>query len=186
MERLVVSLEEFADLAGVTAETMRGHVRELRPAAPEWVLEWGDRGRAYRIDPEGGLAWWRRKRELDDLASEERKGQLAQLRLEIVGEAGGEPDQLSLSGRQRREEIAAALELIKYRKTLGQLLERSDVERVISGAAVQLRRSLQRVAPEFGITAGLEPGQVQQLGRAIERAVDQFVTAIEKPDAFAG
>jgi hypothetical protein len=185
---LTVSLDEFAELAGVTSETMRVHLKELLKdggESPAWLLERGDRGRAYKIEPVGGIEWWRSKREEEDRLSEERRDRLAQLRMDLVGEATADPDQLTLSGRQRREEIAAAMEMIKYRRTLGQLVEKADLDRALSAAAVEHRRRLQRVAPEFGIEAGLSADQVKQLERKIERAVDQFVTAISQPDALA-
>lgn len=189
MADLIVSLDEFAELVGVTSETMRVHLREMLkedPEGPAWLIERGDRGRAYKIEADGGVAWWQAKREADELADESRRAQLAQLRLNIVGDTTEQGEALSLSGRQRREEYLAALEGIKYRKTLGQLVEKSDIDRVLAAAAVEHRRRLQQVAPEFGIAAGLAADQVVQLETMIERAVESFVSAIEDPDAFAG
>lgn len=70
--QLVVNLEEFADLCGVTAETMRVHVKAVDSTA-SWLLERGDRGRGYKIEPVGGLAWWKAKRAEDDGADAERR-----------------------------------------------------------------------------------------------------------------
>lgn len=187
-EGLIVSLDEFAELAGVTPETMRTHLKDmLREAAaePAWLVERGDRGRAYKIEAEGGLRWWQDKREADLLADETRRGKLQQLRLDVLGPAAEQPDSLSLSGRQRRDEYAAAMDAVRYRKILGELVEKVDIERVLSAASVEHRRRLQQIAPEFGIVAGLEPDQVRKLDAMIERAVDSFVTTITAPDAFA-
>lgn len=186
-EPLIVSLEEFAELCGVTAETMRVHLRELGKdgqAAPAWLIEKGDRGRAYKIEAEGGITWWRAKRESDELADADRRGRLQQLRLDVVGEGAEGEGELALSGKQRREEYAAATDAIKYRKLLGQLVEKTVLERVLSSAAVDLRRRLQQVPAEFGIAAGLPSDQVKDLDGRIARALDGFVTEISKPDAF--
>lgn len=186
---LIVSLDEFAELARVTPETMRTHLKNLLRDAtvdPEWLVERGDRGRAYKIEAAGGLRWWIAKQDADLLADEEKRGKLQQMRLDIVGEGAEAADHLTMSGRQRRDEYAAAMDAVKYRKMIGELLEKVEVERVISGAAVELRRRLQQIAPEFGILAGLQADQVQQLAGMTERAVEAFVDAIAKPDAFAG
>ncbi len=186
-DALIVSLDEFAELAGVTAETMRSHLRDLLRDGepPAWLVERGDRGRAYKIEAEGGVQWWQQRREAEDLADAERRGQLQQMRLKLVGDTAESAEQLGLSGRQRREEYAAALEGIKYRKTLGQLVEKASVERELTAASVELRRRLQQVPPEFGIAAGLDADKVRQLDRMIEQALDAFVATLEAPDAFA-
>src|SRR5690349_5293140 len=155
---------------------MRVHLRELLKdgAEPAWLLERGERGRAYRIEAEGGIAWWQAKREAMDLSSAERRDRLQQMRLDLVGDTTEAEKDLALSGRQRREEYEAAMTAIKYRRTLGELLERDAVERVLSSAAVALRRKLQQLAPEFGIAAGLPADQVRELATRIERAVASF------------
>lgn len=187
-EALIVSLDEFAELCQVTPETMRAHLKELDrsgAAAPGWMIERGDRGRKYQIEALGGLAWWRDKRETEAAGDAERQGRLRQLRLDVVGDAADTPELLTLPGKARREEYAAAMEAVKYRKMLGQLVEKVDVQRELTGASVELRRALQRVAPEFAIAAGLSADQQRDLDGRIERALDTFVAQIEKPDAFA-
>ena len=57
---LIVNLEEFAELCGVTAETMRVHVKAVDGDAA-WLIERGARGRGYAIEAMGGLAWWKAK-----------------------------------------------------------------------------------------------------------------------------
>lgn len=185
---LIVSLDEFAELAGVTSETMRSHLKELGrdgSPMPVWLVERGDRGRAYKIEAEGAIAWWQAKREADEQVGAERAARLQQLRFETIGDVVDKPEQLSLSGRQRREEYAAAMEGIKYRKLLGDLVERADIERVLTTAAVEHRRALQKLPAEFGIAVGLTADQQRKLDTMIEQAINKFVTAIEKPDAFA-
>jgi hypothetical protein len=44
---------------------------------PAWLIEKGERGRAYQIEAEGAIAWWEQKREAELLANEERQGQAA-------------------------------------------------------------------------------------------------------------
>lgn len=187
-DALIVSLDEFAELASVTSETMRVHLRELGKDGspiPDWLIERGDRGRAYKIEAEGAIAWWQAKRDADEQHGADRQARLQQLRFETIGDVVDKPEQLTLSGRQRREEYAAAMDGIKYRKMLGHLVERADVERVITTAAVEHRRSLQQLPAEFGIAVGLSTDQQRKLEAMIEQAVDKFVTAIAKPDAFA-
>lgn len=186
-EPLIVSLDEFAELCRVSSVTMRNHLREFGREGgevPAWLIERGDRGRNYRIDAEGGLSWWQGKREAEELGNAERVQRMQQLRLEVVGEGVAEPEALALSGKQRREEYAAAQEAIKYRKLLGQLVEKGPLQRVLTTAAVELRKRLQAVGPQAAIKLGLSPEQQRMLDSMIEGALEQFVVAIEKPDAF--
>lgn len=187
-EVVICSLEEFAELVGVTPETMRAHIKDLLKDGadvPAWLVERGDRGRAYKIEAEGGTAWWLQRREAEDQAEAARQAGLQQLRLKLVGDNAEGGEQLALSGRQRRDEYEAGLAALKYRQAMRELVVRADVERVLTAAAVDLRRALKRVPPEFGIAAGLEPDLVRSLDGMIERALDLFVSEIEKPDAFA-
>jgi len=186
-DALIVSLDEFAELAGVTPETMRAHLKELGrdgSPMPVWLIERGDRGRAYKIEAEGAIAWWQAKREADEQVGADRAARLQQLRFETIGGVVEKQEQLSLSGRQRREEYAAAMEGIKYRKMLSQLVERADVERVLTTAAVEHRRALQKLPAEYGIAVGLTEDQQRKLEAMIEQAVAKFVATITKSDAF--
>lgn len=181
---VIVSLEEFSELVGVTPETMRVHLKAVE-GQPGWLIERGDRGRAYKIEAEGAIAWWQAKREAEDLLDAERKGQLQQLRLGLVGNTAESEDRLTLSGRQRREEYGAALEAIKYRKVMGELVEKSELDHVFIPAVVELRRRLMLVPGEFVIAQGLDGHHVQMLEGMLARAVDSFVAKIEA-DAAAG
>ena len=181
---LIVSLEEFAELVGVTPETMRVHLKQV-DGQPDWLVERGDRGRAYKIEAEGAVAWWQEKREAEDLLEAERKGQLQQLRLGL-GVAAAEGDKpLTLSGRQRREEYGAAMEALKYRKTMGELVEKAELDHVFLPAVVELRRRLMLVPGEFVIAQGLPGHHVQVLEGMLARAIDGFVSKVEA-DAAAG
>ena len=178
---LIVNLDEFSELCGVTSETMRVHIRQVE-GNPAWLLERGDRGRGYKIEAEGGLAWWKARREADETASAERKAALQQLRFEHLGDAaeGGE-DALTLSGKQRREEYAAVLERIKLRRLMGELVEWAELEPLMTSAAVDLRRRLALVPGEFAALTGLPPDQVKPLEGLLARALDAFVTALPRP-----
>jgi len=178
---LVVNLDEFSELCGVTAETMRVHIRGVE-GEPGWLLERGDRGRGYKIEAEGGLAWWKAKREADESASAERRAQLQQLRFAELGEAADSEESLGLSGKQRREEYAAVVEKIKLRRMMGELVERAPLEAMLTHAAVELRRQLMLVPAEFAVNEGLAPEAVQKLGTMIERAVDKFVGQLTLPE----
>ena len=172
MERLVVNLDEFAELCGVTGETMRAHFKSVE-GEPDWLIKRGTRGRGYEIDAEGGLAWWRKLR--DDAAAQTaaRAEQLAQLRLELIGDAEGE-EAIALSGKQRREEYAATLDRIKLRRIMGELVERAEVEARLTAAAVEHRRQLMLVPGEFAALTGMTPADVAPLERLIAKAVDAF------------
>lgn len=181
---LVVNLEEFADLVGRTAETMKQHLRQLEPQ-PTWLIERGDRGRGYKIDAEGGVAWWQEKIAADELADEDRRNRLAQLRLDLVGDRGEEAERLILSGRQRREEYEAAFKGLEYRKRMGELVEKAELDHVLTGAAVELRRRLSMVPGQFAISSGIPIEQVKPLETLLAAAIDQFLAAIEGGDAAA-
>lgn len=178
---LIVNLEEFADLVGRTPETMKLHLRQLDPQ-PEWLIERGDRGRGYKIAAEGGVAWWIAKVEADQASTDERRAQLAQLRLDLLGDQGEVPERMGLSGKQRREEYEAAFKAIEYRRRMGELVERVHVEHVLTNAGVDLRRRLMMVPGEFAVMTGLPVDQVKPLELLLGRAVEAFVKAIELGD----
>lgn len=177
---LVVNLDEFSELCGVTSETMRVHIKELE-GNPAWLIERGSRGRDYKIEAEAGLTWWRGKREADETASAERQAQLLQLRLDIgIGAAEGD-EALSLSGKQRRDEYAAAMERIRLRRTMGELVDVGEIEGPATTAAIELRRRLMLVPAEFAAEAGLAPADVLPLRAMLERALGAFVDALPSP-----
>lgn len=184
-EPLIVSLEEFAELCGVTPETMRAHLRTVE-GQPDWLIEKGDRGRAYKIEPVGGIAWWKARREAEDNASEERRLQLAQLRMDLVGGAVEATETLSLSGRARSEEYGAAFKAIELRKAMGELVVKAELQHEMLVAVVELRRRLMLTPGEFAIVGGLEPEQVRPLEGIIASALDAFVRSLERTGVIEG
>lgn len=174
---LIVSLEEFAELVGVTGETMRAHLKSVE-GQPAWLVERGDRGRAYKIEPRGAAAWWQSRRDAEESATEDRRQQLAQMRLDLVGPQVEGIDKLTMSGRQRRDEYEAAFKALEYRKRLGQLVEQDEIDHVLIAAAVELRRRLMLVPGEFAILAGLDPDEVKPLYDLQARAVNEFLRSI--------
>lgn len=174
---MIVNLDEFSELCGVTSETMRVHIRGVE-GEPAWLVERGDRGRGYKIEAEGGLAWWKSKREADENASAERRAQLNQLRFDLLGQAADEPEALALSGKQRREEYGAVMERIKLRRMMGELVERSAIEPLLAQAAVEARRQLMLVPAEFATMTGMSAEEVKPLTSLIERAVEKFVSSL--------
>jgi hypothetical protein len=176
---LVVNLDEFSELCGVTAETMRVHIRGVE-GNPVWLIERGDRGRGYKIEAEGGLAWWKAKREGEEQASAERMAQLQQLRFEHLGDAAEAEEALSLSARQRRDEYAAVMERIKLRKVMSELVEWAEIAPLLANAAVELRRQLLQVPGEFAAQAGLTPEEAKPLAVLLERAVNTFVDQLPR------
>lgn len=171
---LIVNLDAFSELCRVTTETMRGHIRVLNDN-PVWLVKRGTRGIGYEIESDGGLAWWQAKRAADDEASAEHQDKLQQLRLDILGDAAGADDELSLSGRQRSEEYAAVTARIKLRHLMGELVERSEIEPILAHAAVDIRRRLMLVPAEYAAQAGISPEEVKPLGVLLERIVNDFV-----------
>lgn len=178
-EQLVVNVNEFADLCGVTAETMRVHLKAVE-GNPDWLIERGTRGREYRIDARGGVAWWRKTRDDAALAEADRSEQLAQLRLELTGGVVEDAETLALSGKQRIQEYAAAEAAAKYRRMMGDLLDRNEVVRVLASAATELRRRLMQVPAEFAIREGLPPKSIIPLEGMLGRAIDDFLRNFTK------
>lgn len=176
-DALIVNLEEFAELCRITPETMRVHLRTVE-GEPAWLVRKGDRGRGYEIEARGGVEWWQKRCDDETNASAERRAQLAQMRLDLVGENAEARDTLNLSGRQRKEEYEAAFKGLEFRKAMGELIEKAELQHVLTGACVELRRRLALSPGEFAIVAGLEPGQVRPLEGIIARAVDAFVTSL--------
>jgi len=177
---LTVNLDEFSELCGVTEVTMRKYISGVEDGAV-WLIERGEKGRPFQIEVEGGLAWWKARRDADEQASAERRAQLQQLRFEHLGDAGEDETALALSGKQRREEYAAVLERIKLRRTMGELIEVAEIEGPAAAAAIELRRQLMLVPAEFAAEAGLSPDAVRPLGVMIERAVTLFLEALPSP-----
>lgn len=179
---LVVNLDDFSELCRVTAETMRVHIRAVE-GNPAWLIERGSRGRDYKIEAEGGVAWWRSKRDADDQASAERQAALQQMRFDLLGDAAEAPEALAVSGKQRRDEYAAAMERIKLRRVMGELVDRAELEGPASAAVIELRRQLGLVPAEFAVETGASPADVQVVRRLIERAVNAFVDKLPSPMA---
>jgi hypothetical protein len=182
---LIVNLDEFSELCGVTAETMRVHIRAVE-GDPVWLIERGDRGRGYKIEAEGGVAWWKAKRDADESASAVRLEQLRQLRFEHLGDAAENEDALALSGKQRREEYAAVMERIKLRRVMGELVDRAEVEALLSHAAVEARQRLMRVPGEYAATVGLPPEDMAPLSELLERVVNDFVDSLTAAPTESG
>lgn len=139
---LIVSLDEFAGLCGVTPETMRNHLKQAPDA--DWLLERGRRGVGYKIAAEAAIAWWR-NRSTNAGEDNARQQQLADLRMQMLGDAGDD-EGLLLTGKQRYEEYRAGEAEIAYRQAIGELCRVADIEAETVNAAIELRRQLQGVA----------------------------------------
>ncbi|RDV06416.1 hypothetical protein DXH95_03035 [Sphingorhabdus pulchriflava] len=170
---LIVDLNEFSELCGVTAETMRAHIKSLTED-PLWMIKRGTRGSGYEIDAEGGVAWWKDKRASEETASADRRAQLAQLRLDLLGDAVEDEERLGLSGRQRLDDYAAALKRIELGKAMGQLIERGPLEAALSAAAVEHRRVLQLIPGQMMAETGLSNADAAKLEALLGKAIDDF------------
>ncbi|AKM09867.1 hypothetical protein [Croceicoccus naphthovorans] len=182
---MIVNIDEFSELCGVTSETMRGYVRAV-DGTPAWLIERGDKGRPYRIDTEGGLAWWKALRDEGQQAEADRQAQLQQLRLDILGDQAESEDMMALSGKARKEEYSATMERIKLRRIMGELVETGDLVPLLSHAAVEARRRLQMVPGEYAAQMGLTPEDVKPLRDLIEKAVNGFVESFALPRSGNG
>lgn len=178
---LIVNLDEFAELVGITAETMRVHIRAVE-GEPDWLIKRGSKGVDYEIEAQGGVSWWKSKRDADEMADAERREQLKQMRLDLVGGDIEPNDAMGLSGKQRREEYGAAFEAIKLRKTMGRLLDYDDMEHQLSIAVIDLRRRLLLLPGEYCVGQGLDSKFAPPLKAMLARSLDEFAKALLLPE----
>ena len=184
---LIVDLNEFSELCGVTAETMRGYIKAVDPA-PAWLIKRGHRGVGYEIEPLAGVEWWRAKCEADDMASAERRAQLAQLRFDLLGDAVEDTAALSLSGKQRLEDYNATLKRIELLRVMRNLVEREPLEVLLAEASVEHRRALELLPNEMMVRTGMSQNHAQLLHELLGKTIDefwdrQFLPAKAVPDA---
>jgi predicted transcriptional regulator len=168
---LIVTLDEFAALCGVTPETMRNHLKQA-PAEADWLLARGGRGRGYKIAAEAALAWYR-QRSAGDGVDSVRQARLAELRLQMLGDAGDD-DGLLLTGKQRHDEYRAGQAELDYREAIGELCRVAEIEDETVNAVIELRRQLQGVGPTIRRKFGLD--------REVEISIDELIA--EKLVAF--
>lgn len=168
---LIVSLDEFAALCGVTPETMRNHLKQA-PAEADWLLARGRRGVGYKIAAEAALGWYR-QRGAGNGADTARQAQLAELRLQMLGDAGDD-DGLLLTGKQRYEEYRAGEAELAYRQSIGELCRVAEIENETVNAVIELRRQLQGIGATIRRKFGL--------GREVEIGIDEMIA--EKLIAF--
>ncbi|WP_156359623.1 hypothetical protein [Sphingomonas sp. Leaf28] len=161
---LIVSLDEFASLCGVTPETMRNHLKQA-PAEADWLLARGRRGVGYKIAAEAALAWYR-TRGAGDGIDNARQQALAELRLQMLGDAGDD-DGLLLTGKQRYEEFKAGEAELVYRQSIGELCRVADIEGETVNAVIELRRQLQAIGPTIRRRFALD--------REVETAIDDLI-----------
>lgn len=174
---LIVSLDEFAALCGITAETMRSHLKQA-PVDADWMLVRGSRGVGYKIAAQAALEWWRGRSAGGD-ADDLRRQQMAELRLQMLGDAGDD-EGLLLTGKQRYEEYKAGEAELAYRQSIGELCRVADIEGETVNAVIELRRELQKVAPTIRRKFNLD--------REVETAIhdliaDKLQVFVKKLDA---
>jgi hypothetical protein len=179
-DELIVNLDEFASLCGVTSETMRGHLRSA-PAKAAWILERGTRGRGYKILALPAVEWWKQRASAanDD---DGKAAKLAELRLQLLGGDASEDD-LLLPGKQRGDEFKAGLAELEYREAMGELVRVQDIEAETVNAVIELRRQLQSI--------GLTIRRRFSLEREVQDAIDELIAErlklfVEALDADVG
>ena len=170
---LVVSLDEFASICGVTPETMRKHLAQA-PADAAWLIERGRRGVGYKIAAGGAVAWWR-TRSTGGGEDDAKLAAIAELRMQMLGDAGDD-DGMLLTGKQRYEEYKAGEAELLYRKTIGELCRVADIEAETSNAAIELRRQLQGVGPAIRRQFAL----AKEVETAIEALIGEKLAAFIK------
>lgn len=173
---LIVNLDEFASLCGVTSETMRSHLKSA-PARAPWILERGARGRGYKIAALLGVEWWK-QRSASSANDDGRAAQLAALRLQMLGGDASEDD-LLLSGKQRGDEFKAGLAELEYREAMGELARVSDYEADTVNAVIELRRQLQGIGKTVRRRFALEREVEDAIDELIADRLKQFVEALD-------
>ena len=163
-DELIVNLDEFASICGVSRETMRDHLKTAPPKAA-WILERGTRGRGYKIAAEAAVQWWQ-KRSSATGEDDAKLQRMAQMRLTLMGGDANEDD-LVLSGKQRGDEFKAGLAELEYRETMGELVRASDIEAETVNAVIELRRQLQGIGRKIRRRFNLE--------REVEDAIDDLI-----------
>jgi predicted transcriptional regulator len=179
---LIISLDEFASLVGVTPETMRTHLKQA-PDGAEWLLERGRRGVGYKILATKALAWWR-DRKTGDGADDLKQRQLAELRLQMLGDAGDD-EGLHLTGKQRYEEFKAGQAELDYREQIGELCRVATWEGETANAVIELRRQLQRVGKIVRRKFGLKLEVEEAIDEILADRLEQFVKALDADERAA-
>lgn len=163
-DELIVNLDEFASLCGVTSETMRGHLRSA-PTKASWILERGTRGRGYKILALPAVEWWK-QRAAGAGDDDGRAARMAEMRLQLLGGDATEDD-LLLPGKQRGDEFKAGLAELTYREAMGELVRVQDIEAETVNAVIELRRQLQGI--------GQTIRRKFTLGREVQDAIDEMI-----------
>lgn len=163
---LIVSLDEFASICGVTPETMRKHLAQA-PADAAWMVEKGRRGVGYKIAAAGAVAWWKSRSAGGSDDDDVRSAALAELRMQMLGDAGDD-EGLVLTGKQRWDEYRAGEAELAYRRAIGELCRVAEVEGETANAVIELRRQLQGVGRtirrKFELPADVEAAIDELLG----------------------
>jgi len=170
---LIVTLDEFASICGVTPETMRNHLKQA-PASAEWLIERGSRGRGYKIAAAGAVAWYQsRSAGGDDVDA--RSAAMAELRMQMLGDAGDD-EGLGFTGKQRYEEYKAGEAELAYRQAIGELCRIAEVAAETVNAVIELRRGLQGVGPTIRRKFNLD----REVETAIEELIGEKLAALIK------
>lgn len=166
---MIVSLDEFADLIGLTTEQMRKHLNKLdEETAAGFILERGSHGRAYKILARAGHAWWIAKKEREAEEAKTHADDLAQLRMDLVGGSADDDADYELSGKRRKEEAEAELTLLRLRGAKGELLEREVMVRLLRQVFVDLRKGLTTIPATFAKKHELDAAMRLDLEKLVE------------------
>lgn len=173
---LIVSLDEFASICGVTPETMRKHLAQA-PADAAWMVEKGRRGVGYKIAAGGAVAWWK-NRSAGSATDDARSAEMAELRMQMLGDTGDD-EGLLLTGKQRFEEYKAGQAELLYRELIGELCRVAEIEGETANAVIDLRRSLQGVGRTVRHRFSLDREVEAAIDEALEKALAAFVKKLD-------
>ena len=173
---LIISLDEFASIVGVTPETMRTHLKQA-PADAAWLLERGRRGVGYKIAAAGAVSWWQ-SRSGGGGDDDVKRAAIAELRMQMLGDTGDD-EGLLLTGKQRFEEFKAGEAELAYRQSIGELCRIAEIESEATNAVIELRRKLLRVGPSVRRKHGLSRENEAAITEAIGAALNDFVAKLD-------
>jgi phage terminase Nu1 subunit (DNA packaging protein) len=137
---LHVNLTELASVTGVSANTLRGMMRDHEDFP---IVSRGSNGKDYTFDVEAVKAWMDALAERQAAANAARRDELAEMQASLFGDGpAADENGRVLTAKERREAIEAELAEIRLRSVKGELVQVADMEQTIEAAFQYLRGEL--------------------------------------------
>ena len=148
----IVNQAELADLLEISVPTLR----ELIKKNADFPIETeGDHGVAYEFDA-GKVAAWRVEHEKQIAAAmAARDDKLSQMRLELFPTENPNAD-AGLSAEALIKELELRKRWREEEAHSGNLLEKSEVDRVLRQALVELQKGMRQIGPDLARDMGLD------------------------------